>query len=976
MELSKNFEPQNVDAKWYTHWITKGYFHSTPDEREPYTIVIPPPNVTGILHMGHCLNNTIQDILIRHARMQGKNACWVPGTDHASIATEAKVVAMLREKGITKSSLGRDEFLRYAWEWKEKYGGIILEQLKKLGCSLDWHRLTFTMDEDYYKSVIRVFVDLYNKGWIYRGKRMINWDVKAKTALSDEEVIYKEVQSKLYYIRYRIADSSQLTVDSLQLAVDSEEMRNPAFVGAGEKRETRSSKVFDSSQLAIGSEETRNEKRETRNFLVVATARPETILGDTAICVHPDDERYKHLHRKFVLVPLINRRIPIITDEYVAMEFGTGALKVTPAHDVNDYQLGKKYKLDIIDVLNDDGTMNEAAQLYIGEDRFEARKKIVNDLEAAGHIEKVEDYTNQIGFSERTDAVVEPKLSLQWWVSMKHLSTPALQAVMNDEINFHPTRFKNLYRHWMENIQDWCISRQLWWGHRIPAWYDEGGNVYVAENEEVVNKQYEGVTRKLLSELLPLKQDEDCLDTWFSSWLWPFEVFKGLSQPRNVEEQYYYPTNTLVTAPEIIFFWVARMIMAGYEYMNEKPFTDVYFTGIVRDKQGRKMSKQLGNSPDLLSLIDKYGADAVRFGIMIASPAGNDLLWDESSNEQGRNFNNKLWNATKLVKMWGEKQSAVASSQSVVGSSQLAVDSLQLRVGSKEVGSSQMTIDSERTRNPAFVGAGKKRETRNFPVLWFDSRLNEVKAELEILFKQFRLSEALKTIYSLIWDDFCSWYLEWVKPNYEESIDAETYQKTIHFFDELLQLLHPFMPFITEEIYHLLAARSDDLCVKQLSAISYQSSEILMQGKLLKEVITAIRDAKNKNQIKSKEIIKLHIQTNNPEAYSSIENILSKQINAESIYFTNASIANAIVVAIETDKFFIQTEKKLDTASLKDELLKDLDYQTKFLESVNKKLTNERFVKNAKPDTVELEKKKQADAEARIKTIEESLATL
>jgi len=735
MELTKNFEPTAIDAKWYQHCLDKGYFNSTPDEREPYTVVIPPPNVTGVLHMGHCLNNTIQDILVRRARMQGKNACWVPGTDHASIATEAKVVAMLRERGITKSSLSREEFLSYAWEWKEKYGGIILQQLKKLGCSLDWNRTSFTMDADYYQSVIKVFIDLYNKGLIYRGKRMINWDVVAKTALSDEEVIRKETKQKLYYLKYALSSESSDVSTTLH-----------------------------DSRLT------------THDFVTIATVRPETIMGDTAICVNPNDERYKHLHGKFAIVPLINRRIPIITDDYVTMDFGTGALKVTPAHDMNDNQLGQKHNLEVIDIFNDDGTLGEAAQILIGEERFAARKKIIGLLEAAQCIEKIEDYTSEVGYSERTDTVVEPRLSLQWWVSMKKISEPALAAVMNEEIKFHPAKFKNTYSHWMNNIKDWCISRQLWWGHRIPAWFDEEGRFVVAANEAdakaMFNVQYSITNAQL-------KQDDACLDTWFSSWLWPFEVFKGYSNPGNAEVKYYYPTNTLVTAPEIIFFWVARMIMAGYEYMGKKPFSDVYFTGIVRDKQGRKMSKSLGNSPDLLGLIDKYGADATRFGIMIASPAGNDLLFDESSLEQGRNFNNKLWNALKLVSMW---EGRVADSNEMTDDRIVFADNSQLT-------------------------------TNNFALVWFDNRLNEVKAEVDLLIKQFRLSEALKTIYSLIWDDFCSWYLEWVKPGFEQPIEAGVYKKTITFFTELMELLHPYMPFVTEEIYHLLVDRNDDLCV-------------------------------------------------------------------------------------------------------------------------------------------------------------------
>ncbi len=875
MELSKNYIPTEVETKWYAHWLEKGYFSSTPDERDPYTVVIPPPNVTGVLHMGHCLNNSIQDILVRHARMSGKNACWVPGTDHASIATEAKVVAMLRERGIAKSSLSRDEFLSYAWEWKEKYGGIILQQLRKLGCSLDWDRTSFTMDPDYYQSVVKVFNDLYTKGHIYRGKRMINWDVRAKTALSDEEVIYKEVQSKLYYIRYRIDTDTE-------------------------------------SQ---------------HEFITVATVRPETIMGDTAICVNPNDERFKHLHGKFAFVPLINRRIPIIPDEYVEIDFGTGALKVTPAHDINDYQLGQKYQLDIIDTMNDDGTMSDAAQIFIGEDRFDVRKKIIPALEAAGNLVKIEDYINQVGFSERTDAVVESRLSLQWWVSMKAISEPALKAVMDDEINFHPAKFKNLYRHWMENIKDWCISRQLWWGHRIPAYYLEDGSFVVAHSLEEAFEKFKNQNSKVKIE--DIKQDEDCLDTWFSSWLWPFEVFKGLSDPGNAEVKYYYPTNTLVTAPEIIFFWVARMIMAGYEYQGEKPFSDVYFTGIVRDKQGRKMSKSLGNSPDLLGLIDQYGADAVRFGIMIASPAGNDLLFDESSLEQGRNFNNKLWNALKLLKMWEARQSDLGTD-------------LQ----------------------------------NDFAINWFENRLNTVKAEVEILMQQFRLSEALKIIYSLVWDDFCSWYLEWIKPGFEQPMDSAVYQRTVVYFEELMQLLHPFVPFITEEIYHLLNEQTDDLCVKQNQPIKAANEAITAAGELLKNVISALRDARNKNQLKPKETIKLHIQTENISSYQAIEKILAKQVNAEQTNFTSDAIANSIVVAIEKDKFFIETEKILDATTLKAELLKDLEYQTKFLQSVTIKLSNDRFVQNAKPEVVEFERKKQSDAAARIKTIEESLANL
>ena len=900
MELSKNYIPTEVEAKWYAHWLQNGYFNSTPDEREAYTIVIPPPNVTGVLHMGHCLNNSIQDILIRRARMQGKNACWVPGTDHASIATEAKVVGMLRERGITKSSLSRDEFLQYAWEWKEKYGGIILQQLKKLGCSLDWNRTSFTMDEEYYRSVIHVFIDLHRKGWIYRGKRMINWDVKAKTALSDEEVIRKETTQKLYYLRYAVDHSPSTTDDSQPIT--------PMDDGPS-----------------------------TMDYLTIATVRPETIMGDTAVCVHPKDERYKHLHGKYVIVPLINRRIPVITDEYVAMDFGTGALKVTPAHDINDYQLGEKHNLEVIDIFNDDGTLNEAAQVCIGEERFEARKKIVQLLDTGNYIEKTEEYTSEVGYSERTDVVVEPRLSLQWWVSMQKLSEPALKAVMDDEIKFYPPKFKNLYRNWMENIRDWCISRQLTWGHRIPAYYAPDGSFAVATSKEEALKQL--TTHHSPLTIDDIRQDDDVLDTWFSAWLWPFEVFKGLSDPGNAEIKYYYPTNTLVTAPEIIFFWVARMIMAGHEYMGEKPFRDVYFTGIVRDKQGRKMSKSLGNSPDLLGLIDQYGADAVRFGIMIASPAGNDILFDESSLEQGRNFNNKLWNALKLVKSW------------------------ELRVNSQE----NITPNSiPSTRD----------QTSNFALSWFANRLNKAKSEVDEMMTQFRLSEALKTIYSLVWDDFCSWYLEWIKPGFEQPIDGEVYMKTLVYFEELMELLHPFMPFITEEIYHLLSEKQDDLCVKQVKPLQAFDKPLLEAGELLKQVISALRDARNKNQLKPKDPIKLFIQTGSIAEYQAIENILMKQVNASAVTYTNETIPNSIVVAVEKDKFFIETEQQLDAGILKVDLLKDLDYQKKFLESVIKKLSNERFVQNARDEVVDLERKKQADAEARIKTIEESIQNL
>jgi valyl-tRNA synthetase len=886
MELSKNFDHYAAAQKWYQHWLDKNYFHSEPDDREPYTVVIPPPNVTGVLHMGHCLNNTIQDILVRRARMQGKNACWVPGTDHASIATEAKVVQMLREKGIAKSSLSREDFLKYAWEWKEKYGGIILQQLKKLGCSLDWDRTAFTMDDDYYKSVIKVFIDLHEKGIIYRGLRMVNWDPVSKTALSDEEVIFKDIDSKLYFVKYPLAD--------------------------------------DASQ-----------------FISVATTRPETILGDVAICVNPSDERYASLIGKEVIVPIINRKIPIIADEYVDAEFGTGALKITPAHDKNDNELGRKHNLKSLNTLDAEGKFtaeelggddpSDLVLSYNGVDRFELRKKITTDIEALGLIVKIEDYKGQVGTSERTGAIIESRLSLQWFMNMKEFlkrNPETLTAVMSDEINFHPEKTKNTYSHWLNNIKDWCISRQLWWGQQIPAWYDAEGRFVVAETEEkakeIFNTQYSISNAQL-------KQDEDCLDTWFSSWLWPMEVFKGISNPENKDAEYYYPGTTLVTGQDIIFFWVARMIMAGFEYKKQIPFKDVYFTGMVRDKQGRKMSKQLGNSPDLLEMIEKDGADAVRFGVMFSSPAGNDLMWDQSGNEQGKFFINKMWNALKLVKMWEGRQSA-----------------------SRKDGKTES----------------------NFAVDWFENRLAQVRLELDEQFKDFRLSESLKTIYSLIWDDFCSWYLEWVKPGFELPIDKVVYEKTVGFFEELMQLLHPFMPFITEEIYHLLKERSDDLTVKQFSAIQAVDNTTLMNAALLKEVITAIRDARVKNQLKPKDSIKLHILTDNKETYTSIESILAKQINAESVSYTAESVANSITVVVQKDKFFMETTTVLDTASQKEQLQKDLDYLKGFLVSVEKKLGNERFVQNAKPEVIEIERKKKADAEDKIKVIEESIASL
>lgn len=932
MTLSKNYIPQEVENKWYEHWVNKGYFHSVPNEKPAYTIVIPPPNVTGVLHMGHALNNSVQDVLIRYARLKGFNTLWVPGTDHASIATEAKVVAMLREQGIDKNNLSREEFLKYAWEWKEKYGGIILQQLKKLGCALDWNRTAFTMDDDYYDAVIDVFIDLYNKGHIYRGVKMINWDPKAKTALSDEEVNHKEVNSKLVFIKYELANSNngQTTNELIEVLKDK-----------------------------IHELETKTELNH-QNSITIATVRPETILGDVAICVHPDDERYKHLVGKHCYVPLINRKIPIIADDYIDIEFGTGCLKVTPAHDINDYNLGLKHHLPVIDTLNEDGTMSEAAQLYIGEDRFDVRKKIIEDLQAAGHIEKIEDYKNQVGFSERTDVVIEPRLSMQWWCSMESMARPALDVVMNDEIKFYPPKFKNTYRHWMENIKDWCISRQLRWGHRIPAWYDEKGNVVIAKTEEEARKKMLDVRIKMSGNTSPepnsgnseespltsdiqqlaslkdadftLTQDSDVLDTWFSSWLWPMEVFGwNKNKDNNHELDYYYPTATLVTAPEIIFFWVARMIMAGLEYRKQIPFNQVYFTGIVRDKQGRKMSKSLGNSPDLLAMIDNFGADAVRFGVMIASPAGNDLLFDESGIEQGKMFGNKLWNALKLLHIMNEK---------------------------------------ERSKD--------EREAAIFPSLWFEQRLNEVQIAVEHDIKEFRLSEALKKIYSLIWDDYCSWYLEWIKTAQDQPINEFNITKANFFFEELMKLLHPFMPFITEEIYHQLKARSegDDIIQQTIIHSTSINQQILDQADTLKNIITAIRDVRVKQNLKPKDDIALFL----PEAYktqlSTIEEVMQKQCFATSVTYTTESVANAISFVVDKLQCYFTSEKEIDHTQQRAQLEKDLAYQKGFLESVEKKLSNEKFVANAKPEIIEGEVKKKNDALEKIRIIEESLTLL
>lgn len=877
MELAKNFQHNEADKRWYNQWRDNGYFKSTPDERPPYTIVIPPPNVTGVLHMGHALNNTVQDILIRRAKMMGYNTCWVPGTDHASIATEAKVVNMLKERGLDKNKMPREEFLKYAMEWKDKYGGIILKQLEKLGCACDWDRTAFTMDDDYYAAVIRVFVELYEKGHIYRGVKMINWDPKAKTALSDEEVIHRQTNSKLYYVRYKIE-------------------------GDGDE------------------------------YVTIATVRPETILGDTAVCVHPEDERYAHLKGKYCFIPLINRRVPIIFDDYIDKEFGTGALKVTPAHDINDYNLGIKHNLQVVDTLNEDGTMSEAAQLYVGQDRFAVRKQIIEDLKAIGAVVKEEDYVNQVGFSERTDVVIEPRLSMQWWCSMQKMAAPALDAVMDNKVEFHPEKFKNTYRHWMGNIKDWCISRQLWWGQRIPAWYDAEGGLYVAKTSEEAHKLYVAKKPALAEKNPTLRQDDDVLDTWFSSWLWPMEVFNWNKSPENKDLKYYYPTSTLVTAPEIIFFWVARMIMAGYEFMGQKPFDKVYFTGIVRDKQGRKMSKSLGNSPDLLQMIEDNGADAVRFSVIITSPAGNDLLFDDAQLEQGRNFCNKMWNAMKLVKSW--------ESRCVEG-----MDDAQVK----------------------------------FAMDWMDARLAQVAQEVAEMMTEFRLSEALKTIYSLVWNDFCSWYLEWVKPGMDQPISTHVYERTVSIYEQLLQMLHPYLPFITEEIYHTLRARNagDDLIVKQLPVYGTPNAETLKGGQMLQDLITAVRDTRNKNNLKPKDKIKLWIDTAHHAFYEGVQDILRRQVNAENIGFTKEPKQGCISAVVQTDKLYIEANAgAVDNTAQKQQMQKDIDYLKGFIVSVNKKLENEKFVNNAKPEVIENERKKRADAEAKIKTLEESLALL
>lgn len=870
-ELATKYVPDEVESKWYNYWMEHKLFESKPDGREPYTVVIPPPNVTGILHMGHMLNNTIQDILVRRARMEGKNACWVPGTDHASIATEAKVVGKLAAQGIKKTDLTRDEFLKHAWDWKEEHGGIILKQLQRLGASCDWSRTAFTMDELRSRSVLSVFVDLYNKGLIYRGVRMVNWDPKALTALSDEEVIYKDEHSKLYHLRY--------------------------FVEGEDK------------------------------YIVVATTRPETILGDTAVCVNPNDERYSWLKGQNVIVPMVGRSVPIIMDDYVEMEFGTGCLKVTPAHDVNDYMLGEKYNLPAIDIFNDNGTISEAGGMYIGMDRFDVRAQIVKDLDAAGLLEKVEDYDNKVGYSERTNVVIEPKLSMQWFLKMGDLAKVALDAVMTDEIKFHPAKFKNTYRHWMENIKDWCISRQLWWGHRIPAYFlPEGGYVVAASAEEALElaRQKTGNAGLQMSDL---RQDEDCLDTWFSSWLWPISLFDGINNPGNDEFKYYYPTADLVTGPDIIFFWIARMIMAGYEYCKLPPFRNVYFTGIVRDKIGRKMSKSLGNSPDALGLIDQFGADGVRMGLMLAAPAGNDILYDDALCEQGRNFCNKIWNAFRLVKGW--------------------------------------TVD-DTIPQP---------ETASIAVRWFDAQLSKTLIEVQDLFGKFRLSEALMAVYKLFWDEFSSWYLEVVKPAYQQPIDAVTYKATLAYFDALLRMLHPFMPFITEELWQHLAERKDGESI--MTALMPQANTVdeslITLFETTKQVIAGIRTVRLQKNIPNREALTLQIVGSHNNANDSV---IVKLTNLSAIDVVTEKDANSAAFLVGTTEYAVPLGNNIDVEAELAKLNEDLKYMQGFLRTVMGKLSNERFVNNAPAQVVELERKKKADAESKIKSIEERIAAL
>lgn len=871
MSIAKTYNPKEAEDKWYKFWMENGFFRSMPDKREPYTIVMPPPNVTGVLHMGHMLNNTIQDVLIRRARMQGKNACWVPGTDHASIATEAKVVNMLKEQGIDKKTLTRDDFLKHAWEWKEKYGGIILKQLEKLGASCDWERTKFTMDPELSESVIDTFIKFYKEGYIYRGVRMVNWDPLGKTALSDEEVVRKEVDQKLYYIRYQIKDSS--------------------------------------------------------DYIIIATTRPETIMADTAVCINPNDNRFKHLKGKTVIVPIINREIPIIEDEYVDMEFGTGCLKVTPAHDLNDYELGQKHNLEIIDILNDDGTLNEKAKILIGEDRFIARKNIEKLLREVGQIEKIENYKSQVGFSERTDAVIEPKLSMQWWCKMEELSKPALRYLEDGTINFIPEKFFASYKHWMENVKDWCISRQLWWGQRIPAWYNEKNDWVIAKTEDEAASEFKDQGKPFTN----LRQEEDVLDTWFSSGLWPMSVFDGIRNPDNSEFKYYYPTNDLVTAPEILFFWVARMIIMGHEYTKKPPFRNVYLTGIVRDKLGRKMSKSLGNSPDPIELMEKYGTDGVRVGMLLSSPAGNDLMFDISYCEQGRNFANKIWNAFRLVKGWSTTSTPATKAQH---------------------------------------NAAK----------WFENRFNQAVAEIDDHFEHYRLSDALMTTYKLIWDDFCSWYLELIKPAYQTPIEAETLETVKSFFQKLLKLAHPFMPFLTEELWHddLFGTREikDCIIVASYPKIKAFDERIIKDFSTVQQIISEVRNIRNLKGLSPKVALPLAINAIEMDFTKYKDNIV-KLANISELTFVTDKVSGALTfLAGKSECFILLETESIDIESERNRISKEIEYLKGFLASVEKKLSNERFVQNAKPEVIQNERNKKADAEAKITTLEQSLASL
>ena len=890
MELASKYNPADVEGKWYQYWLDNKLFSSKPDGREPYTVVIPPPNVTGVLHMGHMLNNTIQDILVRRARMMGKNACWVPGTDHASIATEAKVVNRLAQQGIKKTDLTREEFLKHAWAWTEEHGGIILKQLRKLGASCDWDRTAFTMDETRSKSVIKVFVDLYNKGLIYRGVRMVNWDPKALTALSDEEVIYKEEHSKLYYLRYYVADDDM----SGETGAEGEIVHRDA---------------------------------QGRRYAVVATTRPETIMGDTAMCINPADPKNQWLKGKKVIVPLVGRVIPVIEDSYVDIEFGTGCLKVTPAHDVNDYMLGEKYNLPSIDIFNDNGTLSEAAGLYVGMDRFDVRAQIEKDLDAAGLLEKVEAYTNKVGFSERTNVAIEPKLSMQWFLKMQHFADMALPPVMNDELKFYPAKYKNTYRNWLENIKDWCISRQLWWGHRIPAYYLPKGGFVVAETPEQALELAKEKTGDANLKMEDLRQEDDCLDTWFSSWLWPISLFDGINNPSNEEIKYYYPTADLVTGPDIIFFWVARMIMAGYEYMGDMPFRNVYFTGIVRDKIGRKMSKSLGNSPDPLELIEQFGADGVRMGMMLAAPAGNDILFDEALCEQGRNFNNKIWNAFRLVKGWQ-------------------------------------------------VADIKQPEYAKLATEWFDSMLAKTAEEVNDLFGKYRLSEALMAVYKLFWDEFSSWYLEMVKPAYGQPIDKVTYEKTLAFFETLLKLLHPFMPFITEELWQHIYDRQpgESIMTQTLVKDMPYNETLIAQFEAVKEVISGIRTIRLQKNIAQKEALALEVTGENPVA--GFGSVIAKLCNLSEIKQVETKSEGAAAFMVGTTEYAVPLGNLINVEEELKKLEADLKYQEGFLQSVMKKLSNEKFVSKAPANVIEMERKKQADAETKIAALKESIAAL